>query len=76
MNPQRRTNVLAFETSRTNSRLQKLDSVKCRMLPAQLSTSSGKWPSISVKAKTLSERQPNAAALIESLLDDLLSEVS
>ena len=73
---QRRPNVIVFPPLRTNSRISALDTVKFRMLPAQRSSSSAKWPAISVKARSLQEQQPSAAALIEELLDDLLSEVS
>lgn len=76
MSQRRRQNVIAFPNSNPNSRLSRLSTVKCRMLRAPLSTNSGKWPDISVKAKALQERQPSAAALIEELLDNLLEEVS
>ena len=73
---QRRQNVIVFSPLRPNSRISVLDTVKFRMLPAPLSSSSARWPAISVKARSLQEQQPSAAALIEELLDDLLSEVS
>lgn len=72
--PSRANNLLAFPGPRQNSKFSKLNTVRCRMLPAQPSVNSEKWPRISVKARHLAEQQPEAAALIEELIDDVLSE--
>lgn len=72
--PSRVNNLIVFP-QRSNSKSYGLSTVRCRMLPAPRSTSSEKWPSISIKAKVLSERMPAAVALIEELLDDLLADM-
>ena len=74
--PSRANNLIVFPSSRPNSKSSRLDTVRCRMLPAPHSASSKSWPPISAKAKALAEKQPHAAALIEELLDDLLEDVS
>lgn len=72
---QRRPNVLAFKRS-PGSRLElpatKLDSVRCEMLPAKYN---GSRPFVA-KAERLLAMAPDLAAIVEELLDELLSEVS
>lgn len=68
---QRRTNVVAFVNSNRNSKVSKLDGVRCRMLPAHSSA----LPSVAKKAAQLHALRPSAAELLEKLVDDLLAEV-
>lgn len=61
--------VLAFVNSKDRSRRTKLDSVKCRPLRVN---SSGL--SLAAKVVQLAVNHPDAAVLIEQLIDDVLSD--
>lgn len=53
------------------TRLSKLASVSCRMLPA----ASSPMPSVSLKVARLHSLRPGAAAVVEQLVDDLLADL-
>lgn len=65
---QRRQNVIAFPASNLTSRLSKLNSLSCKVLPAKSSTA----PSLQQKTARLQAERPEAAAFLEKLVDDLL----
>lgn len=54
-----------------NSRLSKLNSVTCKMLPAH----SSELP-LATKVRQLHALRPAATELLEKLVDDLIAEVS
>ena len=64
--------LVVFQNSKANSPISKLDGVKCRMLRAPCS----ELPSVAKKAAQLHALRPDAASLLEELVDDLLREVS
>ncbi len=64
--------TLVYSNSKPVSRRTKLDSVRCRMLPAD----SPSLPPVAAKAARLQQQQPDVASVIEQLIDDLLVEVS
>lgn len=65
---------LVSKTSRASSKIEKLSSVKCRMLRSPWSAASGST-SLQQKIAQLEQRSPGAAALIEKLVDDILAGV-
>ena len=69
------SNILTFvklPSSKLGSRDSKLHSVRCVMGPASLRSS----PQFVRKAERLHAAAPDIAAIVETLLDDLLMEVS
>lgn len=71
---QTRPNVLTFAklpSSKLGSRVSKLHSLKCVMAHASLPNS----PRFLEKAARLHAAAPDVAAIVETLLDDLLAEV-
>lgn len=72
---QRRPNVLTFAKSPPSKRVSpvsKLHSVRCVMARASLPAS----PPFVRKAARLHAAAPDVASIVETLLDDLLTEVS